>query len=44
MAKLITIYWRDIPAQVMARRGRTTAFKKALYPRFQRSSIEPVGS
>ena len=22
-AKLITVYWRDIPAQVIARRGRT---------------------
>ena len=37
MAKLITVYWRDIPAQVMGRRGRTTAFKQALGPRFQRA-------
>ncbi len=37
MAKLITVYWRDIPAPVMGRRGRTTAFKKALDPRFQRA-------
>ena len=34
--KLITLYWRDIPAQVMGRRGRKTAFKQALDPRFQR--------
>jgi len=27
MAKLITIYWRDIPAQVLGRKGRTTAVK-----------------
>ena len=37
MAKLITIYWRDIPAQVMGRKGRTTAFKRVLGPRFQRA-------
>ena len=24
MAKLITVYWRDIPVQVMARSGRST--------------------
>jgi hypothetical protein len=33
--KLITVYWRDIPAQVIGRRGRKTAFKKMLHPRFQ---------
>jgi hypothetical protein len=33
MAKLITIYWRDIPVQVMAKRGRTTA-KVSLSQRF----------
>jgi len=37
MAKLITIYWRDIPAQVMGRKGRTTAFKTVLDSRFQRA-------
>ncbi len=37
MNKLITVYWRDIPAQVIARRGRKTAFKKELHPRFQRA-------
>ena len=31
---LITIYWRDIPAQVLARQGRT-AHKVVLHPRFQ---------
>jgi hypothetical protein len=34
MAKLISIYWRDIPAQVMCRAGRKTSFKKELEPRF----------
>ncbi len=24
MAKLITVFWRDIPSQVMARKGRDT--------------------
>ncbi len=37
MNKLITVYWRDIPAQVIARKGRKTAFKKELHPRFQRA-------
>ena len=32
-AKLITVYWRDIPAQVIARRGRTNT-KVALSERF----------
>jgi hypothetical protein len=35
--KLITVYWRDIPAQVIARRGRKTSFTKVLHPRFQRA-------
>lgn len=34
MAKLITIYWRDIPSQVIAKRGRETA-KVKLSMRFQ---------
>jgi hypothetical protein len=34
MAKLIIVYWRDIPAQVMAKRGRTTS-KVHLSERFQ---------
>lgn len=33
MAKLISIFWRDIPAQVSGRVGRTT-FKRELDPRF----------
>ncbi len=34
MPKLITVYWRDIPSQVMVRQGRDT--RKALLPaRFQ---------
>lgn len=37
MNKLITVYWRDIPAQVIGRQGRTTSFKKELHPRFQRA-------
>jgi hypothetical protein len=36
MAKLITIYWRDIPAQVVGRQGRTNA-KKELEPRFAKA-------
>ena len=34
MASLITIWWRDIPMQVIARDGRTTA-KRVLDKRFQ---------
>jgi hypothetical protein len=37
MARLITVYWRDIPAQVIGRKGRVSAFKKVLDPRFQRA-------
>ena len=33
MAKLICIYWRDIPAQVVGREGRRN-FKQILSPRF----------
>jgi Virulence factor len=33
MAKLICIYWRDIPAQVVGRKGRKK-IKKVLAPRF----------
>jgi Virulence factor len=33
MAKLISIFWRDIPAQVVGRVGRTN-FKRELPPRF----------
>jgi hypothetical protein len=36
MPKLITIYWRDIPAQVIARQGRNK-FKQQLAPRFARA-------
>ena len=34
MGQLITIYWRDIPMQVIAREGRKTA-KRVLNKRFQ---------
>ncbi len=34
MAKLIVVSWRDIPAQVIVKRGREAA-KVALSPRFQ---------
>ena len=34
MAKLITVYWRDIPSQVITKRGRDTA-KVPLTERFQ---------
>ena len=36
MANLITVYWRDIPAQVIAKRGRETA-KVQLSERFQKA-------
>jgi len=36
MAKLITVYWRDIPAQVIAKRGRESA-KVQLSERFQKA-------
>ncbi len=36
MAKLISIYWRDIPAQVVARQGRTNV-KQELHPRFAKA-------
>jgi hypothetical protein len=34
MAKLISIYWRDIPAQVVGRAGRDGGIRKELAPRF----------
>ena len=34
MPKLITVYWRDIPSQVIAKKGRTTS-KVQLSQRFQ---------
>lgn len=33
MANLITVYWRDIPAQVIVKKGRTSA-KRELSLRF----------
>lgn len=36
MAKLISIYWRDIPAQVVGRQGRNNV-KKELHPRFAKA-------
>jgi hypothetical protein len=36
MAKLISIYWRDIPAQVVGRQGRTN-YKKELDSRFAKA-------
>ncbi len=36
MARLITIYWRDIPARLVARRGRNS-IRTNLSPRFQRA-------
>ena len=34
MPKLITVYWRDIPSQVIAKKGRSTS-KVQLSQRFQ---------
>jgi len=36
VAKLISIYWRDIPAQVVGRQGRTNV-KRELEPRFAKA-------
>jgi hypothetical protein len=36
MTKLITVYWRDIPAQVITKQGRNKV-KKVLHPRFARA-------
>jgi len=36
VAKLITVYWRDIPAQVIAKRGRESV-KKVLPSRFAKA-------
>jgi len=36
VAKLIIVYWRDIPAQVIAKQGRTSV-KKVLHPRFAKA-------
>ncbi len=34
MAQVTIVFWRDIPAQVIVKRGRTSA-KRELAPRFQ---------
>lgn len=36
MAQLTTVYWRDIPAQVIVRKGRTVA-KRQLPERFEQA-------
>ena len=36
MAQLIVVYWRDIPAQVIVKRGRLTA-KRQLAERFEQA-------
>ena len=36
MADLIVVYWRDIPAQVIAKKGRTAA-KRQLSERFEKA-------
>ena len=36
MAQLIVVYWRDIPAQVIVKRGRETA-KRQLDERFEKA-------
>ena len=40
MAQLTIIWWRDIPAQVVAKAGRSSA-KRELPPRFQ-EAIDPA--
>ncbi len=34
MARIVTVYWRDVPAQVIAKQGRRSA-KRVLSGRFQ---------
>ncbi|MFO1061090.1 MAG: virulence factor [Dongiaceae bacterium] len=36
MADLVVVYWRDIPAQVIVKRGRTAA-KRQLAERFEKA-------
>jgi Virulence factor len=36
MAQLIVVYWRDIPAQVIVKQGRTSA-KRQLAERFEKA-------
>jgi len=37
MADLVVVYWRDIPAQVIARAGRRNQVKHELSPRFAKA-------
>lgn len=37
MLKKITVYWRDIPAQIILRRGRKSLAKWILSERFQKA-------
>jgi hypothetical protein len=37
MAQLITVYWRDIPAQVIVKKGRRDQVKRVLDERFEKA-------
>ncbi|MBP5858874.1 virulence factor [Marivibrio halodurans] len=37
MAQLITVYWRDIPAQVIVKKGRRDQVKRVLAERFEKA-------
>ena len=37
MAQLIIVYWRDIPAQVIVKKGRREQFKHVLSERFEKA-------
>ncbi|MEQ8603126.1 MAG: virulence factor [Marivibrio sp.] len=37
MADLITVYWRDIPAQVIVKKGRREQVKRVLDERFEKA-------
>jgi hypothetical protein len=37
MAQLITVYWRDIPAQVIVKKGRREQVKRVLDERFEKA-------
>lgn len=37
MSTLVTVYWRDIPSQVLVRQGRRTVARRMLSERFQKA-------
>ena len=37
MAQMVVVYWRDIPAQVIVKKGRREQFKHVLSERFEKA-------